>query len=125
MAVEMYRSRFIHLPKTGGSTIRNALHNGNLFEWLERITTEQPGWYHHWVKEYTGNFEIDFIGRTENLINDLTLALLRAGEDFDWTLLRGTKPHGVTEKNQTITESNFYRVINSEEWYYDWQQQFV
>ena len=42
--------------------------------------------------------EIDFVGRYENLVDDLVLALQKAGETFDENAIRSFPPYNVSNK---------------------------
>ena len=63
---------------------------------------------------------LDFVGRQENLTNDLVTALTLAGETFDEQLLRGTKKYNVSKKSAVaLSEETQDRVLEVEKWVVD------
>ena len=63
---------------------------------------------------------LDFVGRQENLTNDLVTALTLAGETFDEDLLRGTKRYNVSRKYDVVLSKDTQnRVLEVEKWVVD------
>lgn len=161
MASIMPKSRFVHMPKTGGCWVEHTLHfcvkgakslnnphphiplsempGGGLFTfgfsrhpfewyrsyWAYRMTTgwdagngfdrvcgdsifsyfvekaleNKPGYYSKSLRSYFGPREstIDFVGKQENLVEDLITALSMANESFDPEKIRIRKPVNVSK----------------------------
>jgi hypothetical protein len=60
-------------------------------EFVERVTEHCPGFLSQTYDKHIGTIEdsVDFIGRYENLVDDLVKALRLAGEEFDESAVRG------------------------------------
>lgn len=73
--------------------------------------------YQCFVKEDLSG--VDFIGRQENITNDLVTALTLAGEDFDENIIKEFKPINIAlgwDKKHNLSKDLEERVLKSEEW---------
>lgn len=72
----------------------------NFSEFINNILTKFPGVYSKAIEEYVGppEAEIEFIGKYENLVEDLILALNQAGEPFDEPVIRKFPPVNVSDR---------------------------
>lgn len=75
---------------------------GNFHQFVQNLLNLFPGVYSHSLVEMVGeeNNEIEFIGKYENLVDDLILALKSAGEEFDEQVIRTLPPVNVSDKTQ-------------------------
>lgn len=66
--------------------------------------SNQRGWVSSMFRSYLLHKErtVDFIGKQENLVEDLVRVLRLAGEDFDEDALRATPMQNVTEQESTF-----------------------
>lgn len=64
--------------------------SGSFEEFLKNVIERTPGYLSSLYELYVDNPPADFIGRTENLADDLVFALRQAGERFDEARLRAT-----------------------------------
>lgn len=88
-------------------------------EFIEKILTEIPGDLSRRYEMYVGppKSTISFVGRFENLENDLVDALKQAGQDFDEAVLRAHPPENSTDyKKQpaVYTASQMERLAEAE-----------
>ena len=74
--------------------------SGQFHDFVHKVLTQHPGAYGRRLDEMVGkpDREIEYIGRFENLVEDLITALQRAGEDFDAERIRNTPPCNVSNK---------------------------
>lgn len=63
-----------------------------------------PGFCTHVYEQYVGppNDTIEFVGKQENLVEDLITALRSAGEEFDESLIRAFPPQNVSDQTRFI-----------------------
>lgn len=61
----------------------------NFGEFIENCTSRHPAWLTERFRPY---MDVDFIGKQENLVDDLVKALNAAGEFFDEELIRSVRP---------------------------------
>ncbi|WP_433654246.1 hypothetical protein ACQPW1_26505 [Nocardia sp. CA-128927] len=76
------------------------------FTWfVRRSATTLPGFLGGFYRRYTGppGAQVDFVGRTERLADDLVRLLRLAGADFDEAALRATPPANTTSIRPPIT----------------------
>lgn len=61
-----------------------------------------PGIYGRTLQDFVGSVQspIEFIGRYENLVEDLVQALTLAGEHFDAAAIRALPPYNVSDKRK-------------------------
>lgn len=62
-------------------------------EFIDRYLKRVPGYYSHLVSQYD---KVDFVGRTENLNNDLVAILKACGESFDKQKIINAQPYNTT-----------------------------
>lgn len=69
---------------------------------VRRVLEQFPGIYARTLQDFVGppDAPIEFIGRYENLVEDLVRALSLAGEDFDAGAIRGLPPYNVSDKRK-------------------------
>lgn len=69
--------------------------------------------------------KVDFIGRQENLADDLVTALTLAGEEFDESLLRTTRWHNISARGRKLrklcipSDELVDRIVKVENWVVD------
>lgn len=68
-------------------------------DFVRNVLEKFPGIISQYFENYVGSpgAEIEFIGKYENLVNDLVMALKRAGEIFDEETVRNYPPVNVSE----------------------------
>ncbi len=93
--------------------------NLNFAGFIELASTQYAGGYGSTISYVlgSGSDEIEFIGRYENLADDLITALKLAGEDFDESKIRSIKPCNVSNKHKfpvAYTEDMKRKLINAE-----------
>lgn len=91
---------------------------------IERMLGAFPDGFLHMVyKEYVGENgdKLDFVGRTENLVDDLVKALNIAGEDFDESKVRSLKRKNASVNHATwkLTKDMEKRLLKAEKWVID------
>jgi hypothetical protein len=69
---------------------------------VRRVLETAPGVYAAALRDFVGPVEapIEFIGRYENLVEDLVTALTLAGEVFDASAIRALPPYNVSNKQK-------------------------
>lgn len=67
-------------------------------EFITKVTTQAPGYLGNMYRFFTGPIEMDFIGKTERLADDLVAALNQANEKFDEKRLRETPMHNTSNQ---------------------------
>lgn len=69
------------------------------FQW--NVVRRFPGACYEFAEAFVGppEREIDFVGRQENLVEDLIAALRMAGEEFDEARLRSVPPANVSDRS--------------------------
>ncbi|MBN2420130.1 MAG: hypothetical protein JXL81_12150 [Deltaproteobacteria bacterium] len=98
--VELYRS-YWQYKMGAGWDIRNDLDgtcgSQDFHEFVRKVLYNYPGVCSRAFDDFFGppGNEIEFIGRYENLVDDLVRALKNAGEIFDETSVRGLPPQNV------------------------------
>ncbi|PTN12948.1 hypothetical protein [Nitrosomonas aestuarii] len=101
--VSLYRS-YWQFKMTYGWDSKNQLdlacRSDNFHQFVRNVLTKFPGIYGYSLIEFVGETdeEIEFIGKYENLVNDLIFALKAAGEDFDEQSIRTLPPYNVSDK---------------------------
>ncbi|PXX12367.1 sulfotransferase family protein [Nitrosomonas ureae] len=72
----------------------------NFHTFISNLLLKFPGAYSEWVLNFVGegDNEIEFIGKYENLVDDLICALTIAGESFDEQFIRQYPPYNVSDK---------------------------
>lgn len=72
----------------------------NFHEFIRKVLDKRPGSYGRSLTDLLGKgkTEIEYIGKYENLVEDLIEALTRAGEAFDERAIRGFPPINVSDK---------------------------
>ncbi|WP_430755021.1 hypothetical protein [Magnetovirga frankeli] len=78
----------------------------NFLQFIENMLAGYPGFYSKGLIAFVGkgSSEIDFIGRYENLVEDLISALRMAGEGFDESIIRQMPPFNVSNKSRFPAE---------------------
>lgn len=101
--VSLYRSYWQYKMTTQWD-VRNPLdmdcRSDNFVEFIQNVLNKYPGAYGRSLVKYVGtrDQEIEFIGRYENLVNDLVHALRLAGERFREETILGFPPYNVSDK---------------------------
>jgi hypothetical protein len=69
-------------------------------EFVRNVLDKFPGYYAKSLVRFIGEGKnkIDFIGKYENLVEDLIMALKFAGESFDENSIRILPPYNVSDK---------------------------
>jgi hypothetical protein len=72
----------------------------NFYHFVDKVVAHFPGIYSKNLQNYIGTPEhpIEFIGRYENLVEDLITALTLAGEEFSAPAIRNLPPINVSDK---------------------------
>lgn len=101
--VQLYRSywRFkMGLGWDPKNPLDNACRSENFQQFIRNILAKYPGVLGKNLNQFVGEAgnEIDFIGKYENLVEDLISALTMAGEVFDAEAIRKTAPYNVSSK---------------------------
>ncbi|MDE1942848.1 MAG: hypothetical protein KGI47_06860 [Betaproteobacteria bacterium] len=83
-----------------GNALDNACRTDSFREFILGVTSRFPGAYGNGLNDMIGPEDrpIEFVGRYENLLEDLVTALTRAGESFDEARLRAAAPVNVSDK---------------------------
>lgn len=101
--VDLYRS-YWQYKMTNGWDFKNQMdqecQTDNFHQFVRNLLEKFPGIYSHSLIEMVGekNNEIEFIGKYENLVDDLIFALKSAGEAFDERVVRALSPVNVSDK---------------------------
>jgi len=101
--VSLYRS-YWQFKMTTGWDARNELdmacHSQDFQEFIRKVLELYPGVYGRSLNDFVGEpgHEIEFVGRYENLVEDLIRALHLAGEQFDEAAIRNLPPYNVSDK---------------------------
>lgn len=103
--VSLYRS-YWQFKMTNGWDKKNQLDmdckSDNFHMFIENVLDKYPGCYGDALIDFAGEKgnEIEFIGKYENLIEDLIIALKLAGEIFDEDIIKSLPPYNVSDKNR-------------------------
>lgn len=89
--------------------------------WIWRLTGAFPGGFlTKLYKMFVGDNgdELGFVGKQENLVDDLITALRLAGEDFDEKKVRGTPKVNTTNNHHLwrISQKNESKILSAEKW---------
>jgi hypothetical protein len=101
--VDMYRS-YWQYKMTYGWDQNNPMDveckSDNFHSFIRCLLFKFPGAYSQWVINFVGEGknEIEFVGKYENLVDDLIVALTIAGESFDEQFIRNYPPYNVSDK---------------------------
>jgi len=73
---------------------------------IRNVLDRYPGAYSQGLIDYVGepDAEIEFVGKYENLVEDLITALQSAGEEFDENVIRALAPVNVSDKTRFPAE---------------------
>lgn len=88
-------------------------------DFIIKVTNEYPGYYGNMIDDLVGkeDNQIEFIGKQENITEDLITILRRTREVFDEDIIRATPPYNVSNKINfpaIYTEELKNKVIESE-----------
>jgi|APSaa5957512535_1039671.scaffolds.fasta_scaffold71512_2 hypothetical protein len=83
------------------NSILNGLGEGSFIEFVENVNKKRPGYVTELYGWYTKS-QIDFIGKQENLADDLIKVLKIMGLDFDEDYIKNYKKINVATKNKLI-----------------------
>lgn len=103
--VDLYRS-YWQYKMTNGWDTKNQMdqecQTDNFHQFVQNLVDRFPGVYSHSLIEMVGeeNNEIEFIGKYENLVDDLIIALKLAGEEFNEQAIRTLSPVNVSDKTR-------------------------
>ena len=89
-------------------------------EWVVAVLTHRPGFVCHAMirrlgyrlvdgQWKAGEHPVDFVGKTENLVDDFVRALSLAGEEFDEEIIRQQLPQKVCSRNPKWQERTQYQ----------------
>ncbi len=83
-----------------GNLIDNECRADNFHTFVTNVLEKLPGIYSRSLHEFVGppDQPIEFIGKYENLVEDLVTALQLAGEQFDPAAIRNLPPYNVSDK---------------------------
>lgn len=101
--VHLYRS-YWQYKMTNEWDTRNPLdmecQSDNFNDFVRNVINKYPGHYGKNIISFIGETEneIEFIGRYENIVDDLITALTSAGESFDEGIIRNLPPYNVSDK---------------------------
>lgn len=101
--VDLYRS-YWQFKMTCGWDPKNQLdmecQSDNFHKFINNVIDNYPGIFGKSLIDFTGeiNNEIEFVGKYENLVEDLILALKYAGETFDEDFIRTLPPYNVSNR---------------------------
>ncbi|TRX02896.1 sulfotransferase family 2 domain-containing protein [Candidatus Methylobacter oryzae] len=115
--VNLYRS-YWQYKMTHGWDEKNPLdincQSGCFQEFVRRVLDQYPGCYSKSFLDFIGHpdHEIEFIGRNENLVEDLITALRNAGETFDENAIKTFPRQNVS--NQSKFPANYSSQLESE-----------
>ena len=103
----------------GNHPVDNACRANDFNEFMANVVDRPPGWCSAMYRQFVGprHQPIHFVGRFENLANDLLEALHLAGERFDERAVRSTPPENVNDYSRLAAEyspSMLEAVRNSE-----------
>lgn len=78
----------------------------SFIDFVAGVVRQHPGWCSQMFEDYVGppTAPISFIGRFENLADDLVTALRLCGEQFDEAALRSTPPANVSRTPLTLCQ---------------------
>ncbi len=99
----LYRS-YWQYKMTYGWDLHNVIdqrcRSDDFHTFVASVLTQMPGIYGQSLLEFVGSevHPIDFIGKYENLVEDLIRALQLAGEQFDAAAIRALPPYNVSDK---------------------------
>ncbi|MES2604320.1 MAG: hypothetical protein V4603_05245 [Pseudomonadota bacterium] len=101
--LSLYRSYWQYKMTYGwdaGNLIDNECRADNFHTFVTNVLEKLPGIYSRSLHEFVGppDQPIEFIGKYENLVEDLVTALQLAGEQFDPAAIRNLPPYNVSDK---------------------------
>jgi hypothetical protein len=105
-----------------GERIDDWMHTLDFPDFLNRMTVEGQDFLSDYYEQFVGppDNEIDFVGRYENLVEDLVIALRLAGQEFNEPMLRRFDPINQTIDAPLLTDPDLVsRVMLSERRAYD------
>lgn len=103
--IDVYRSYWQYKMGNGWdirSPIDKSCCSANFHEFVENVLQKYPGICSRRFEAFVGpeGSEIEYIGRYENLLEDLITALHAAGEEFDEDAIRRCPPKNVSDKDR-------------------------
>lgn len=107
--VQLYRSYWQFKMMVGWdpkNVVDNNCQSTNFHEFIHNVIEQYPGVLGKNLIDFTGpeDNEIDFIGKYENLVEDLISALTLANEVFDEHSIRNLPPYNVSDKKRYPAE---------------------
>jgi hypothetical protein len=101
--LQFYQSFWRHKMKEGwdwNNVEERECHSDDFQVFVRNAVEKYPGFCGYYYECFVGpvGAEIEFIGRQENLVNDLVEALKQAGEDFDEDVVRNYPPQNVGDR---------------------------
>jgi hypothetical protein len=101
--LSLYRSYWQYKMTYGWDAenlIDNTCRSNDFHTFVATVLEKLPGIYSRSLHEFVGPPQqpIDFIGKYENLVEDLITALHRAGEQFNPAAIRNLPPYNVSNK---------------------------
>ncbi len=103
--VNLYRSYWQYKMTFGWDSdnlLDQTCQSDNFRQFIRHVLDQFSGVYSDNLIEFIGetNDEIEFVGKYENLVDDLIAALNSAGETFDEQIIRTLPPFNVSDKVQ-------------------------
>ncbi|PIR53286.1 hypothetical protein COU76_01930 [Candidatus Peregrinibacteria bacterium CG10_big_fil_rev_8_21_14_0_10_49_10] len=103
---------------------QRTLKNDSFEDFVRGVLSNRPGWVSHLFQGLLegGGKSVDFIGKQENLVDDLITALHRAGESFDEAAIRNHPPKNVSSgldewKQRCVYSASLIREVERVERY--------
>lgn len=117
-----WQSYWAYRQRTGwvtGHPLDSRVKSDDFGECIEKLLAELPGDLSRRYETFVGppDTTISFVGRFENLVDDLVEGLKRAGQDFDEAALRAHPPENTTDygaRRPEYTESQIERLAKAE-----------
>lgn len=103
--VSLYRSYWQYKMTFGwdtGNTLDRECQSADFHVFVRNVLATRPGAYGRTLLELVGDLDdqIEYIGKYENLTEDLIAALRKAGEVYDEDAVRNEPPANVSDKNR-------------------------
>jgi len=107
-------------PPQRRTSVLDRLMKDDFDEYLENILVLFPEGFLTKLYRYYLTDEVDFVGKTESLEDDLVKALKLAGEPFDEEKLRAQTRLNVSQSDKVeISNEHTHRILESERWIID------
>lgn len=115
---DWYRSLWGYRMKTGWRTedLFDSCRSDDFEEFMWKALQRFPGYLGYRFRDFVGPGLglLDFVGKQENLAEDLITALKLAGEEFDETKILSTPPQSASDLRPVYSPQLFQAVLESE-----------